>query len=346
MKIGLLVSRSGPAGLWAPSSDAGAMLAVAEINAAGGVLGRDIELMIGDAGWTDDEAIEAAGTLAELDQVHAVVGMHPSNVRGAITRRLAGRIPYIYTPQYEGGERSPCTFATGGTDDEMLGPALAWLVDQRGAQRFMLIGNDYVWPRTAHKVTHTLVRTAGARVVDEMFVPWGAKDYSEVLDRIRLARPDAIIMALVGSEAASFNRAFSDAGLASKVLRLGLAIDESVLYAIGADHSENLYVALNYFSRIHSSANDRFLELYHDCFGERAPPVNQACQSCYDGIHIAADLARTVGRLDAGSLAKGLRRPVGRSALRRPLTRTPMGADLRVHLAAADGIDFRIMASH
>ena len=121
MKVGLLVSRSGPAGLWAPSCDAGAMLAAAEINAAGGVLGRNIDLVIADAGWSESEAIMAAGSLVDIDGVDAVVGMHPSNVRGAIKRRLSGSVPYIYTPQYEGGERGPYTVTTGGTD----GPSLS-----------------------------------------------------------------------------------------------------------------------------------------------------------------------------------------------------------------------------
>ena len=346
MKVGLLVSRSGPAGLWAPSCDAGAILAAAEINAAGGVLGNNIDLIIADAGWSETEAIMASGTLVDIDGVDAVVGMHPSNVRGAIKRRLSGSVPYVYTPQFEGGERSPYTITTGGTDDEMLGPAIAWLSQERRARRFFLVGNDYVWPRMAHEMAHGMVRSAGGEVVGEAILPFGIEDQSEVLDQIRAARPDAVIMALLGSEAARFNRAFSKASLASQILRFGLAIDETVLYAIGPEHSENLYTALNYFSHMRSAANDRFLELYHDSFGDPAPPVNLSCQSCYEGVHVVANLARSIGRSDGASLAKSIRRPVGRKAVRSTLVKTPMGPNLRVHLAAADGIEFRIVASH
>ena len=100
-----------------------------------------------------------------------------------------------------------------------------------------------------------------------------------------------------------------------KMLRFGLAIDESVLYAIGDKHSENLYAAMNYFSRVHSPANDRFHEAYHECFGEGAPPINIACQSCYDGVHVVASLARSNGM----SLAKSGKRPAARNAVRRAL---------------------------
>jgi ABC-type branched-subunit amino acid transport system substrate-binding protein len=322
------------------------MLAAAEINAAGGVLGRTIDLVIADAGWSESEAIMAAGSLVDIDGVDAVVGMHPSNVRGAIKRRLSGSVPYIYTPQYEGGERGPYTVTTGGTDGEILGPAIAWLSEERRARRFFLVGNDYVWPRTANRIAHSMVYAAGGEVVGEAIVPFGIEDHSGILDQIRAARPDVVVMVLLGSEAASFNRAFSEAGLASGILRFGLAIDESVLYAIGAEHSENLYVALNYFSHIHSAANDRFLETYHDCFGDLAPQINIACQSCYEGVHVVANLARSVGRWDAASLAMSVRRPVGRKAVRSRLVTTPMGPNLRVHLAAAEGIEFRIVASH
>lgn len=345
MKVGLLVSRQGPAGLWAPSCDAGAMLAAAELNAAGGVLGRDLEIVIADAGQFADEARAAARDLVDIAGVDAAVGMHPSNVRAAISNGLGGRVPYVYTPQYEGGERRPYLVTTGATDDEVLGPAIGWLNEHRGAQRFFLLGNDYVWPLRAHEIARGIVRSCGGTVVGQSIVPFGTSDYGPVTDAIRAARPDVVIIALLGIEAARFNRAFAQAGLARTTLRLGLATDESVLHAIGAENTENLYVSLNYFAHIHSRANDRFLETYHDLFGDMAPPVNLSCQSCYDGIHFVAGLARSLGRSDGRALARSLRRPVGRSAARSSLQQTPIGPQLRMHLAVADGIEFRTVAS-
>lgn len=345
MKVGLLVSRSGPAGLWAPSSDAGAIVAAAEINAIGGVLGREIDLVIADVGWSESQASLTAKTMVEIDGVDAVVGMHPSNVRDAVKRGLSSRVPYVYTPQYEGGERSPCTVTIGATDGEMLRPAISWLGEARHARRIFLVGSDYVWPHAAHETAGSLIRSAGGEVVGETFLPVGTEDFTAVLDLIRAARPDAVVMALLGTEAARFNRAFAAAGLARGILRLGLAIDEAVLYAIGPEHSENLYTVLSYFAHMHSAANDRFLELYHGCFGDQAPPVNVSCQSCYEGVHVVANLARSVGRSDGASLARHVRRPVARKAVRNGLLAAPMGATLRAHLAAADGIEFRIVAS-
>src|SRR5258708_5520110 len=111
MRIGALISGSGPAGIWGPSSIACAMLANAELNAAGGLFGEPVELIVADPGWTTREAAEASGRLVEVDAVDAVIDMHPSNVRQAVKRRLRGAVPYIYTPQYEGGESTPGTVA-------------------------------------------------------------------------------------------------------------------------------------------------------------------------------------------------------------------------------------------
>jgi urea transport system substrate-binding protein len=344
MKVGLLVSRHGPAGLWAPSCDSGAMLAAAELNAAGGVLGRELRIVIADSGLAEVAAESAARDLVEIEGVDAVVGMHPSDVRAAIRHGLRGRVPYVYTPQYEGGEHTPYLVTTGGTDDEVLGPAIAWLSESRHAKRFFLVGNDYIWPIRAHEIARRIVRSAGGGVVGQSIVPFAIADFSPMIDAIRAARPDVVVIALLGSEAARFNRAFADAGLARTILRLGLGTDESVLYAIGAENTENLYVSLNYFAHMHSSANDRFLETYHDSFGETAPPVNLSCQSCYDGVHFVANLARSLERSDGLALASSLRRPVARSAARRSL-RTPLGPQLHVHLALADGIEFRTVAS-
>ena len=345
MKVGLLVNRSGPAGLWAPSSDAGAMLAAAEINLAGGVHGRTVEIVLADAGQDEREASAASRALMDIEDIDVVVGMHPSNVRAAIHKALRGRVPYIYTPQYEGGEQSPYMVTTGGTDEEVLGPAISWLSETRAARRFYLVGNDYIWPRRAHQIAGGIVRSRGGLVVGRSITPFGMRDYSPVLDVIRLSRPDVVVIALVGLEAARFNRAFAEAGLAARILRLGLATDESVLYAIGADHTENLYASLNYFAHMHSAANDRFLETYHSSFGDLAPPVNLSCQSCYEGVYLAANLARSLERSDGRALAHGVRRPIGRKAARSMLMKTPMGPQLHVHLAAADGIVFHTVAS-
>jgi ABC-type branched-subunit amino acid transport system substrate-binding protein len=345
VKIGLLMPRSGLAGLWTPSTDATAAIAVAELNAEGGILGDEVDLTVADCGLTIGEAVTAADFLLEVEDVDAVVGLHTSNVRDAISARLAGRVPYIYSVQYEGVRCGPSTVATGSVDHEILWPAINWLMDSKHAERFYFVGNDYIWPRSALELTKTLIAQRGAHLVGQAFAPLSDVDHSGIIDDIVRQRPHVVIQMLIGQAAIDFNRAFSERGLDTKMLRFGLAIDDTVLCGIGAENSHNLYAGGSYFSSWRSGPNERFLELYHEAFGAYAPPVSAMGVSAYEGINVVAGLARKAGGYNGRKMADMLRRPMSRAVARHALARSPIGEVPHTHIAAADGVVFNIVSS-
>lgn len=345
MKVGLLHARTGVAGIWAPSLDAAAMLAAAEINARGGVLGQNIEIASQDCGATVSQAVDAADTLIDLEGADVIVGAHTSNLRNAVSRRASGKAPYIYTPQYEGIACGPSTVAIGSTDHELMAPALCWLKEHKRAERFFFVGDDYIWPRMALASACRVLRAQGGRMVGEAFVA----DYrrlgeSELLQQIGRSGAQVVIQALVGQGAIEFNRAFAAAGLDEKMLRLGLIVDETVICGIGAEASVNLFTVAHYFASQRSRSNDGFLERYHDAFGEWAPTVSAASVSCYEGLHLFAGLAHELGTRNRRDLARYLDTPMSRPAARRLLGDKPVGRSPSVHLARADGVTLRIVA--
>jgi ABC-type branched-subunit amino acid transport system substrate-binding protein len=321
------------------------MLASAELNAAGGLFGKPIELIVADPGWTAREASEASGHLVDVDEVDAVIGMHPSNIRQAVKRRLRGEIPYIYTPQYEGGETAAGTVAIGGTDAELLRPILPWFTETRRAKRLCLLANDYVWPRRAVETSRRIAQSSGATILAELVVDFGTEDYAPVLDEIRRLRPDLVVMFLLGEEMVRFNRAFAAAGLAAGILRLGFGLDVNVLYGIGADAAENLYSATTWTPAFRSRSGGRLLELYHDGFGEGAPAVSVFGQSCYEGVHLAARLALEAGRAHPAALVRALAKRARRCDLRALLPETMFAPQQPILLARAEGLDFEIVVS-
>lgn len=345
MKIGLLVSRSGPAGLWGPSSEAAALLAAAELNASGGVLGREVELVVADPGWTDAQAVDVVGAMVDLDRVEAVVGMHPSNVRSAVRNRLGERIPYIYTPQYEGGETGRATVTLGATDGDLMAPTLPWFVENRKARRFFLVANDYIWPQRATTTAHEIIAQAGASVVGQALVPF-AGDCGETLDLIRRTRPDVVVIFLLGEELVRFNRSFAEAGLASSILRFALGFDETVLYGIGPDESENLYGASTFVAAPSDGNTARFLELYHQHFGEAAPPMSVFGRSAYEGIHLTAALAHAAGSTRAAVLSAFLANAVRRRRIRELLPASVSAPPLPTCFYRAKGLGFDIIPIH
>ena len=345
MKIGMLHPRTGVTGMWTPSMDAAALVGAAEINAAGGILGEEIELVFADCGFSVGDALSAVDALIEIEGVGAIVGGHTSNNRDAVSRRVASRVPYIYTAQYEGLAVGPSTVAIGSVDDELLAPSLQWMKENKRADRYFFVGNDYIWPRMALSTTRRLMRQQGSELVGHALVATREYDYTDVLLQIARSGAQVVVQALVGMCSVEFNRAFAAAGLDEKMLRFGLIVDETVVCGIGAEATTNLFTAANYFAARQSRFNDHFLELYHDAFGAYAPPVSAANVGSYEGLHVLAGLARELGTTDSRQLANRLARPSRHAAPRHLIDDSAAGRRPPVYLGQADGITLQVVTA-
>jgi urea transport system substrate-binding protein len=342
LKIAFLIPLSGPAGLWGPSCQTSAMLASCEVNAAGGILGREVELVFADAGADPEQVADDTLDLIAEHRAEAVIGMHISAVRVALVRALRGRLPYVYTPVYEGGERSPGLFMIGETPARQLKPAIHWLAEHRNTRRWYLIGNDYIWPHVSHRAARRYIKETGGEVVGIDYVPFGCEDHDIYLARIRAARPDVVLVSMVGTDCVTFNRAFACAGLARDMLRLSVASEENTLLGIGARHAENFYFTAGYLAVLDTPANQAFLDRYHNAFGSDAPMPNTIGQSCYEGIRLYAELARRAGSLGVDQLSRvseGLSYSGGRGRV--TMRARHLLSD--IYLAEADGLAFRIL---
>lgn len=289
-RVALCLPLQGSEGIWGPSCLASARLAQDEINRGQGIAGRPCTLRIVDASEAARDIGRVVAELAEGGEIDALVGMCISSVRERICGPLGGRVPFVYTPLYEGGALSPGVYAIGETATRQLRPSIGWLGARHGARRWALIGNDYLWPRASHRIARQAIQAHGGEVVAERFVPFGTSDFEPLIDALRASRADAVLLSMVGQDAVDFNRAFGRAGLQRRMLRLSCAIEENQLLAIGADNTERLYVALGYFAALQTEANLAFKERYHARFGDRAPALNSIGQSLYEGMHFLAAL--------------------------------------------------------
>ncbi|WP_131194804.1 substrate-binding domain-containing protein [Lichenihabitans psoromatis] len=344
IKVGLLIPMQGAAGIWGPSCEASARLAVAELNAGAGMLGQSVDLVIIDAGQTRSHVERVLRDIVVSQSVDALVGMHLSDLRGIVASQIPPDMPYVYTPLYEGGDAVSNVFAIGETPDRLLRPGIEWLTTHRRAERWWLIGNDYIWPHVVHRHARQMLRQLGCRVVGSALLPFDLEDYEPILDQIRADRPDAVLMSLIGEDAVRFNRAFAEAGLAGDVLRFATAIDENVLYGIGAENTENMHLSSGYFAHLRSPENDAFRERYHAAFGASPPVQNDIGQSCYEGLHYLAALMGVAGTSSAPAMRSVVNgaTPLHRSARASDPTRE---RSRRVHLAVADGVDVRVVQS-
>ncbi|MDB5943342.1 MAG: putative transporter, branched-chain amino acid-binding protein [Ramlibacter sp.] len=302
LKVAVMIPQSGPAGLFGPSAKACAELAAETINARGGVLGRKLELLFGDAGLAPAEASQVALKAWKGSGAQAVIGMHDSAVRGALVGLFKGQVPYFYTPVYEGGECSRGTYVTGETPQQQLAPVIPWIAAERKPKKWYMIGNDYIWGRNTNAAARGYIAKTGAQVVGDEYVPFTVDNFDSSLARIRDSGADAVLVSLVGGASVTFNKAFASFGLADKALRLGTLLEENTLSGIGVANARNLYSSAGYFANIQTPAAKAFSDAYFKRFGAQAPALSGLADSTYEGFLMLEALAKKAGSLDVAKM--------------------------------------------
>ncbi|GAA3046329.1 ABC transporter substrate-binding protein [Actinokineospora globicatena] len=343
LRLGLLLPLSGALGLTGPSGLMASTLAATELNTAGGVVGRPVQLVLLDAGQAP--AVVAADAIALAGLVDAYVGFHTSDVHRALEIALGGRVPYIFTPPHEGGRRRAGVVLLGDSPTQQLAPAVRWLVTRRGARRWALVGSDYIWPRAVHQAAGRIVRALGAEVVAERLVPFPGTgiDAEAIVTGLGRLRADAILLSLVGRDLAQFNRVFAASPLASRVVRLSGSLEENGLLAAGGDDTGELYAAMRSFAGQGDDRRMSLAERHRALFGGTAPVLDAYAEACYDGVHLAAALA-AVRALTPDLAQVGTVRLLT-SGDRMPWSGAPLGPPRAGgFLARATGLDLTVIA--
>lgn len=338
-RLAVVAPFQGPAGMFGPSCQTVTELAVHELNAASGVAGREVSVEWVDGG---DQPAAVGARIRELiaqERIDAVTGWHISSVRQAIARETEGKIPYAYTSLYEGGERRKGVYCLGETPGTQIAPALQWLRDELGLRRWLVVGDDYVWPRLSSRAIRRFGPALGLTVVAERFVPYGSGHIGHLVDLAERSDCDGVIMLLVGQHAVEFNRLFARRGLDEKLVRYSPLMEENMLLASGAQATSSLFVSASYFRSLTTADSLDLVGAYTRLHGASAPPLNNMAESCYEGIRFLA-------------AAAGQRRPdtaspdeFSYSGPRGTVRLADGNASLPVHLATAAGLDFDILAS-
>jgi urea transport system substrate-binding protein len=343
LDLALVIPLHGSAGIFGPSCELCGQLAAEEVNREGGVLARELRVAVLDGSGPPARVADEVGAVVGAGLVDAVVGWHISAVRQAIVPRIAGRVPYVYTALYEGGERTPGVFLAGETPARQLLPAMRWLRTEHGVRNWYIVGDDYVWPRTTAKAARAYAELCDGRIIEETFIPLGTTDFSRVLERIERRGADAVLMLLVGEDAVHFNRAFAKAGLDATCRRLSTLMDENMLLASGAGSTRGLCASAAYFEALPTPESLDFGWRYTRRFGPDAPTLNSLGESCYEGVLMLAALAREAHSLDPRAMC-AVADSVSYQGPRGELQMRDRHVDQRVYLAEAKDVEFDVIA--
>ena len=303
IKVGILHSLSGTMAISEKSVVDAEQLAIEEINAAGGVLGKKIEAIVEDGNSDWPTFAEKAKKLIDQDKVVAVFGCWTSSSRKAVLPVFEEKKHMLWYPvQYEGQECSQRIFYTGAAPNQQIEPSVDWLLEKKGKE-FFLVGSDYVFPRTANTIIKAQLAAKGGKTVGEDYLPLGNTEVTAIITKIKAALPNGgvIYNTLNGDSNVAFFKQLQGAGLtADKYPVMSVSIAEEEVKAIGVEFLKGHYAAWNYFMTVDSPANKKFVDAFKKKYGNDRV-TNDPMEAAYIAVYLwkaAVEKAKTADDLD------------------------------------------------
>ena len=305
IKIGVPVGLSGANSVVAPSVVQSTELAAEEINAAGGILGRMVEVVVADDGSGAQGAQRAFDSLVFQSEVDVLISMETSAARNAglpIVNR--GRTPFIYTSFYEGRSCSPWMYINAWVPEQQVAPIVDHFMSEFGARTFFLIGSDYAFGRGMLEFTRGYVEGNGGEVLGEEYLPMDGSDWTAIISKLKAASPDALITSTAGGAP---NVTLTKQLRASGVdLPYGnLAVDEGTAKSMGAD-AVGIFISASYITGIDSPENMAFLAAMAEKFGDDLKTPNDLSVPQYEGVYLYKLAVESAGTTDAQAVIDAL----------------------------------------
>jgi urea transport system substrate-binding protein len=309
IKVGSLNSLSGTMAISEVTVRDAIKLAVDQINASGGVLDKQIEL-IGEDGASEPTVFaEKAEKLISSDCVAAVFGGWTSSSRKAMLPVFESANSLLYYPvQYEGLESSKNIFYTGATTNQQIVPALDYLKG-RGVKSLYLVGSDYVFPQTANRIIKAYAAANGIEIKGEDYTPLGSTDFSTIVNKVRTADADAVFNTLNGDSNVAFFREYKNVGLTTQEMPVvSVSIAEEEVGGIGVQNIIGQLTAWNYYQTVDNPVNKAFVEAYKKAFGANKP-TSDPMEAAYVSVYLwklTAEKANSFAVADIQNAAGGV----------------------------------------
>jgi branched-chain amino acid transport system substrate-binding protein len=296
-RIGVLFSRSGVTAAIETTQANATTLAVEEINASGGVLGRPIEPVIYDPASSPRQYSALAARLLTEDGVRILFGCYMSSTRKAVLPEVEARRGLLFYPTlYEGFEYSSRCIYTGAAPNQNSLQLAKFLMENYGS-RFLLVGSNYVFPYESNRVMTDLITQAKGKIVDEIYVPLECKpaDFDRVVKRIDKLKPDVIFSTVVGAGTAMFYRAYRQAGFDPAVMPIAsLTTSEAEIAEMTPDVAAGHVTAAPFFENMNTPDARRFIADFKARFGADAP-VTACAEAAYFQVKLYAKALQLAG---------------------------------------------------
>ena len=282
------------------------LMAIDEINAAGGVLGKKLVPVVEDGASDWPTFAEKAQKLISVDKVAVTFGGWTSASRKAMLPVFESNKALLFYPvQYEGLESSPYIYYMGATTNQQIIPGLDYLKGQ-GKKKIFLVGSDYVFPRTANKEIKAYAKANGIDVVGEEYTPLGGTEYGTIINKIQAAKPDAVFNTLNGDSNVAFFKQLRSAGSSPQQLPvISVSVAEQEVRGIGPDNVAGDLVAWNYYQTTSTPENAIFVKAYQAKYGTDKV-VDDPMEAGYAGVKLWAKAVAKAGSTEVEAVKTAL----------------------------------------
>ena len=307
IKVGVLHSLTGTMAISESSVRDATLMAIDEINATGGLLGRVIQSVVADGASDWPTFAAAAERLITQDKVSVIFGCWTSASRKTVVPVLEKHQHLMFYPvQYEGLEQSPSVVYTGAAPNQQIIPAVKWVFD-KGLTKVFLVASDYVFPRAANEIIKAQVKALRGQVVGEEYVLLGSNDVQHIVDKIVKAQPDVILNTINGGTNIDFFEKLRAAGITpDKIPAMSFSIAEEELQSMNPKTMAGDYTTWNYFQSVDTKKNREFVNRFKVKYGA-SRVTDDPIEAGYFGVYLWAQAVQEAETDDVALVHKTIK---------------------------------------
>jgi urea transport system substrate-binding protein len=314
IKVGILHSLSGTMAISETTLKDTMLMLIEEQNKAGGLLGKKLEAVVVDPASDWPLFAEKARELLEVERVAVVFGCWTSVSRKSVLpvfEELNGLL--FYPVQYEGEESSKNVFYTGAAPNQQAIPAVDYLMNELGVERWVLAGTDYVYPRTTNRILEAYLKSKGVDESDIMinYTPFGHSDWQSIIADIKrfgsAGKKTAVVSTINGDANVPFYKELGNQGISAEDIPVvAFSVGEEELSGIDTEPLVGHLAAWNYFMSIPSEANDEFIDRWLEFIGDDDRVTNDPMEAHYIGFNMWVQAVEKAGTTDPTAVQEAI----------------------------------------
>jgi urea transport system substrate-binding protein len=308
LKIGVLAPLTGSVAPEGAALMAGIKLAVAKIDASGGVLGKPITLYTLDTQANPSLATQDARKLIQQDQVNVLYGTILGNESAPVEKlATAAKIPFmkqILDDYLHSNTCSPYYYKLGESDYQLLSSLIPFMIHKYG-KNVALVGDDYSFPHAYNQTAKTLIARAGGKVVTEQYSPLGTSEWSSTIGKLSAAKPSWVLSSVVGGDAIAFLKQAHSLGFKPSIT--GVSLNAEFYPALGGI-TNGSYVTVRYTDQINTATNRAFVKAYRAANAGNTAPIASVTANAYTGLQLLAKAINAQGSLSSSAILAGLKK--------------------------------------